>query len=419
MAGFSAAVLCLSAVCLLLWLLRRGAGLWIAFPLVLAAVSASSIHYLARPHIFSLLLATWMLWLLDEDRRRAGPLVWILVPLSALWANLHGGFVCGLAIVALLAAICGLERNRPACQRYATLAALCSAATVLNPYGWHLHRHILAYLSSSWIQDNVQEFQSPHIRAENMQVFAVLLLCGVALVSRAFARKQWFEGVLVLAWGFAALRSARHVPLYAVAAAPLIAQECAAWWARAAERHPARSAVRILWELSQEFGRSRRMTLWTPALGALALWMALPQAGLADFPEARFPVAAVARNLGRLRPPDAMPRILTSDQWADYLIFRLYPRQRVFFDGRSDFYGPVVGTDYQALLSAGPGWRQALARYGFEMALLPVDWPLGAVLENDPEWRLVDRDSSSVLLIRRDAPLKESRETAECKSVGE
>ena len=79
----------------------------------------------------------------------------------------------------------------------------------------------------------------------------------------------------------------------------------------------------------------------------------------------------------------------------------------------------MVDTDYQALLLAGPGWRQALARYGFEMALLPVDWPLGAVLENDPEWRLVDRDSSSVLLIRRDAPLKESRETAECKSVGE
>jgi len=147
--------------------------------------------------------------------------------------------------------------------------------------------------------------------------------------------------------------------------------------------------------------------------------MALPPAGLADFPEPTFPVAAVARNLDRLRPPGAMPRILTSDQWADYLIFRLYPRQRVFFDGRSDFYGPGIGTDYQSLFSAGRGWRQALERYRFEIALLPLDWPLGAVLENDPDWRLVDRDSSSVLLVRRDAALKETRETAECKSVGE
>jgi len=418
-AAFSAVVLCLSAVCLLRWLLRRGAGLWIALPVALAAVSASSIHYLARPHIFSLLFVTLTLWLLDEDRRRRGPLVWILVPAAALWANFHGGFVCGLAILGLLAAVCALERNRPDFQRYASLAALCSAATLLNPYGWHLHQHILAYLRSSWILDNVQEFQSPRIRAENMQVFAVLLLFGVALVSRAFARRQWFEGLLVLAWAFAALRSARHVPLYAVAAAPLIAQELAAWWSRSARRLPARSAVRILWELSQEFGKSRHIGLWTPVLGALALWMALPRPGLADFPQATFPVAAVARNLDRLRPPGAMPRILTSDQWADYLIFHLYPRQRVFFDGRSDFYGPAVGTDYQLLLSVGRGWRQALERYHFEIALLPLDWPLGAVLENDPEWRLVDRDSSSVLLVRRDPALKETRETAECKSVGE
>ncbi|SPF53572.1 membrane hypothetical protein [Candidatus Sulfopaludibacter sp. SbA4] len=243
-AAFSAVVLCLSAVCLLRWLLRRGAGLWIALPVALAAVSASSIHYLARPHIFSLLFVTLTLWLLDEDRRRRGPLVWILVPAAALWANFHGGFVCGLAILGLLAAVCALERNRPDFQRYASLAALCSAATLLNPYGWHLHQHILAYLRSSWILDNVQEFQSPRIRAENMQVFAVLLLFGVALVSRAFARRQWFEGLLVLAWAFAALRSARHVPLYAVAAAPLIAQELAAWWSRSARRLPARSAVR-------------------------------------------------------------------------------------------------------------------------------------------------------------------------------
>src|SRR5258708_2009594 len=39
-------------------------------------------------------------------------------------------------------------------------------------------------------------------------------------------------------------------------------------------------------------------------------------------------------------------RVLTTDQWGDYLIFRNYPRQRVFVDGRSDFYGPGVGGQY-------------------------------------------------------------------------
>ena len=66
-----------------------------------------------------------------------------------------------------------------------------------------------------------------------------------------------------------------------------------------------------------------------------------------------------------------MPRILTSDQWADYLIFRLYPRQRVFFDGRSDFFGPAIGSDYRKLLAGEKSWRELLDRYQFDLALLP------------------------------------------------
>jgi hypothetical protein len=250
-----------------------------------------------------------------------------------------------------------------------------------------------------------------------MLVFAVLLLAGVALVLRAFARKQWFEGALVLAWGFASLRSARHIPIYAVAAAPLIAQELAAWWAGAAGSSPARSALRVLWGLSQEFGKSRRLGPWTAVLGVLALWMALPLKGLQDFPEKYFPVTAVQRNFDLLAGPSQ--RILTSDQWADYLDFKLPPGRRVFVDGRSDFYGPSIGADYQSLMVAGRRWPEVVQRYGFTVALLPLDWPLSALLERDPGWTAVDRDSQAVLMVRRDTSLKETRDSAECRFVGE
>jgi hypothetical protein len=124
---------------------------------------------------------------------------------------------------------------------------------------------------------------------------------------------------------------------------------------------------------------------------------------LADFPSVRFPVEAVARNVDRLTGGDAshvLPRVLAPDQWADYLIYRLYPRARVFFDGRSDFYGPAAGDDYRTLLGAGPTWPQVMARYGFSAALLPVDWPLGRILEREPGWRVVYRDAQAVLLER-------------------
>ncbi|HLK67135.1 MAG TPA: hypothetical protein VKU19_27060 [Bryobacteraceae bacterium] len=414
-AGLAAGVLGLSAVFLFCWLLRRGSGLWIAVAVTLLAVSQSSIHALARPHIFSLLLATQALWILDEDRRSPGLLLWWLVPLTALWANLHAGFAGWLLILGLLVLVSGIARHWKNFLRYGTLAALCSAATLLNPYGWRLHQHIAQYLGSSWIMEHVQEFQSPSIRSENMIVFALMLLFGVVSAGRPLGRRQWFDGLLVIAWGFAALRSARHVPWYAIVSAPVIASECATWWSGLAARKPARSAIRIFWDLSLDLGRSRHISIWAPTLGALVIGISLPAARLADFPESRFPVAAVGANLNRLVPAGSMPRILTSDQWADYLIFQLYPLQRVFFDGRSDFYGPSVGDDYQALLSVGAGWRGALDRYGFDIALLPKDWALGNLLQDSPDWTVVYRDSISVLLMRRSEKVsvdpKEIRET--------
>jgi len=416
--ALSGAVLALAAAALLCWLLRRGTGLAIAVAVTLATVSASSVHYLARPHIFTMLFLTLALWTLDEDRRKPTRMVWSLIPLSALWANLHGGFVAWLAVLGLAAGASGVARDRRL-RRHATLFVLCSAATLANPYGWHLHQHISRYLSSSWILDNVQEFQSPRIRSENLVVFAVLLLLGVALASRTLARRRWFEGLLVLFWAFAALRSARHVPLFVLAAAPVIASELAFSWERAARTASPKAAARVLWELSQDLGKSWRITAWTPGFACLAVWFTWMPARLNDFPEARFPVRALARNLDRLQPAGTMPRILTSDQWADYLIFHLYPRQRVFFDGRSDFYGPAVGNDYAALLSAGRNWRPILHRYGFQMALLPLDWPLGAILETDPGWRLVYRDKVSVLLVRNANGLKETGQTVEGSCAGE
>jgi hypothetical protein len=413
-AGFAAGILCLAAVVLFCRILYEGAGLWIGTAVTLAAVSASSIHYLARPHIFSLLLFPVCLWILAEDRVRPTAKVWLLVPLNALWANLHGGFAAWLAVLAL-AVVTAVIEGRGKWRRPAALLAGCSAATLANPYGWRLHCHIAGYLGSSWIQDHVQEFQSPRFRSENMLLFSILLLLGLALLSALWAQGRWFDSALILFWAWAALRCARHVPLYAMAAAPLVAGGGVSLWRKLAARANPRTAVRILCDLSQELGASGACpSLWLPVVGMALVWFLIPAGGLADFPAERFPVAVVARHAGVLAPDGKMPRILTSDQWADYLVFHLYPRQRVFFDGRSDFYGPTIGADYQTLFSATGSWREALDRYRFEIALLPADWPLAAVLEREPDWQVVDRERTGTLLVRSFG-IKPRREIAGCQ----
>ena len=391
-AALSGAVLALAATALLARMLRSGSGLWIGLLAALVAVSASSAHYLARPHVFSILLYTVALWILAEDRLRRGPWVWWLVPLTALWVNLHAGFVAWLATLGLLLVLCAVERNWPEVRRYGTLGALCFLASLLNPYGWGLHLHVARYLSSSWIIDHVQEFHSPNIRSEGMVVFALLLLTTVALVPQTGR----FEALLVLVWGFLALRSARHVPFFAIVAAPVLASGAAAYWARVAARSGDRSPVRICWELAQDYGMRPRASLWLP-LSAAVVMLAVPGVG---FPDTVFPVRAVEGNRLLLTPPAAMPRILTSDQWADYLIYRLYPGQRVFFDGRSDFFGPGIGGDYCKLMAGEKSWRQLLGRYRFDLALLPHAWALSTALDREPGWRKVYEDPVAVLFAR-------------------
>ena len=128
------------------------------------------------------------------------------------------------------------------------------------------------------------------------------------------------------------------------------------WWPRAPrrigrawQRAPAVAVrMRIFWELAQEFGRQSASQHL-----AAALRRRRDDAGA----RRRLPGHGVSGARGGTEPAErsrhaaAMPRILTSDQWADYLIFRLYPQQRVFFDGRSDFFGAAIGSDYRKLLA--------------------------------------------------------------------
>jgi hypothetical protein len=72
----------------------------------------------------------------------------------------------------------------------------------------------------------------------------------------------------------------------------------------------------------------------------------------------------------------------------------------VFFDGRSDFYGPSIGDDYLKLMYGRPGWGKLFQKYDFNAALIPADWPLVPLLDRDPAWRRVGEDKIGVLFER-------------------
>jgi hypothetical protein len=96
----------------------------------------------------------------------------------------------------------------------------------------------------------------------------------------------------------------------------------------------------------------------------------------------------------------ASSRIFTTDQWGDYLIYHNYPRQRVFVDGRSDYFGEKIMNDYIGLLGGRAEWKKILDQYQFDLVLCSDEYPLVSLIKTDPDWQVVDKEGKTFLFGR-------------------
>ncbi|MEO8658558.1 MAG: hypothetical protein ABI693_08815 [Bryobacteraceae bacterium] len=391
------------ATVLLRQVLAAGSNLFIGLLGTLLAVGASTIHHLARPHLFTLVLLPCSLWLIQADRERPSHRVWILVPITAVWCNLHGGFVALLACLGLAVVgsagegIAGAPEAWKRCRRYLLLIVACGAASLANPYGYQLHVHIAEYLRAGWIRELVQEFQSPDFRSESLFQFEMVLFGGLAAAAWLAAKKRYVEVLWVLFWAHSALGSVRHVPLFAAVAIPIVCRELSRVWRRWLEGAATGTSLASLRALERaQTGAFLRTSMWPAGFVLIVASLGFGMTWPKDFPEAKFPARSVAAYGGLLR----RSRVLTSDQWADYLIYRGYPEQRVFLDGRSDFFGERLVREYAAVTAGRYDWQKILERHGIDVILAPAGWPLATLLKGHSEWQLLRDDGQAVLFQR-------------------
>jgi hypothetical protein len=103
--------------------------------IVAAAFALTLPHVLAMP-----VMLCWVGGLVSAMDRWAAPSLWLL-PLMMLWANLHGGFVLGLALLAPfgLDAVWSAEPSsrKSLLLRWAVFGAAAVAASCVTPYGWN------------------------------------------------------------------------------------------------------------------------------------------------------------------------------------------------------------------------------------------------------------------------------------------
>jgi hypothetical protein len=384
--------------------------------LVLLAALACSMHWLARPHLYTLLFVVifaWQLRWFDRERVSTRQLFLRLVPLIVLWTNLHGGFLAGLTLIGIhfvgniVRAIMDDLSLRPALRRRVVtlgiLGVTCAAATLLNPNGWKLHQHLLGFLWSSSRSHFTSEWNSANFHFAGMRGFTLqLLVLGFMLV---VVRRPWAttDLLLIAFWLFSSLYAMRNVPIFALIATPIFAEHLSAGW------REMRDSLWIRWfrRVSNDVGLLNRGAggngLVASVLAAILLVLAKPvlvgghPIVETEISPNRFPVAAV--NYLWAHPQMVHGEMFNEDGWGGYLVLYL-PEHKVFIDGRDDFYNETLLRDFTDVSHLTPAWEGVLRKYHVGWTILPLQHPLNRILAMRTDWQLIFSNRQTIVFSR-------------------
>jgi hypothetical protein len=354
-----------------------------------------------RPQIFTLVLASVLLLLLERSYQRPN-LLWWTPPLVLIWVNLHAGYALGIAFLALFlvgdAVDLAFGHNEAAQsgKRLRTLAlvlATCLAVVPLNPYGTAMYRYPFQTLHSRAMLAYIGEWASPDFH-QSRYVTALCLMLATVLLPVLSPRRLCARELLLLAVTMlAALRSVRHIPIYALVVIPLLSGLVQATLDQVGKDG-------LFKARAGELTRSKLFLNAILLVGFLvfsAVRFGYVVSRQAANEEHEFPAAAAA-FLATTRPPGPL---MNHYNWGGYFIWKLYPTYKVFIDGRADLYGDSFLNDFGAAYQVkGKAWRTPLENYGVQTVVLPPDAPLVVVLKATTGWRTIFSDRQTEVLTR-------------------
>lgn len=355
------------------------------FALIAVAMSflLAAPHLVARPHVLAMpLMVAWVAGLARARAEDRAPTP-ALLPLMALWANLHGGFIVGLALTGAFAVEAALAARDAAARwdalrRWGWFLAGALAASVLTPHGIEGWVFPLRLMGLGFSLAYVGEWHSPDF--ERFQPIEVWLLGLLALGFIARVRLPPVRMAVLALLIHLALGHVRNGELLALIG-PLILAEP---FARALGRGPAPEPV-----------CARPVAMTASAILMAAITALMVGRGFAhDDPHIAPRAALAAAERAGLAGP-----VLNDYDFGGYLIFSGIPP---FVDGRIDLYGDAFMRDYaDALAAKGDALLRLLERYKVNWALLAPGTAAVAVLDRLPGWERVYADEAAVVHRRR------------------
>src|ERR1700733_8774603 len=373
-----------AAFALLAKLLTRHLSESTTMVFIAAALALTVSHLLARPHVLAMpVMVAWVGGLMAAADRREAPSFWVL-PLIALWANLHGGFILGIMLVGPIAldAVVGADAasRKSVALRWAVFGLATLVAACCTPYGWNSMLASKSILELGAVLPLIMEWRPADFGS--LGTFELCLLLGIGLTLLYGVKLPSTRILLLLGLLHMALyqgRSTENLALLAplVLAVPLARQIGGA-------------------EVSNPGAASPRRGLLFAGVAIALLAGTVAYASVREFkPDARqSPVAAVVA-LKKMN----VARVFNDYDFGGYLIANGVP---TFIDGRTELYGEKFFMDHigaAALMNPEKLFR-LLDDYKIEATLTRTESAANRLLDHIDGWQKVYSDDIATLHVR-------------------
>lgn len=408
-------------------LLRKGLSILGTVALLSLAVISSVDFWLVRPQVFTYLLFTFYLFVLEgyrQSHNKPKVLPLCLLPLLMIfWVNLHGGFVIGL--VPMLSYLVGehlsfwlkkregysgegIKTAFPESGKWLLLISLAVlGASFFNPQGFKIFFFVFETVTTKSFMTHISEWQAPDLQSWwGYRIFIFLCIILLALRSKKIAPSL---GLLFLATLHLSLTSLRNIPFFVFTATLVIADLWPAPTGKTTQLNQEdsenkagigswfRSFSSNLTQLTLLCNRHLLPAIFFLTIGLIYSFYPDLTRGALDLgsglKEENYPIGAVKF----IQEEGLSGRFFHSYHWGGYLIFRLYPEHKVFIDGRADMYGEEFFDEYRKLYNGQEGWREAFEKYKIKFILLDKDAPLISVLKEASDWGIIFSDQNSVI----------------------
>lgn len=385
----------------LLRLVHAGKSFSVA-AIVLAVFALLAVPFwMPRPHIFSYWFIALFLVFLERYRKSGETklLVW-MGGLMVLWANMHASFIFGIGMCAYYAAalfMSGRKEGEEYAVRRLRAHKLAYAAgaylllSLINPNGYESLLYVVTVMPSAKAF-NVTEWQSIVSFTESLDTrlfLAVLVLTDMFLL-----------------WRLGIRRATRNIPLLLAVAGvslmPLFSMRYLAVWLALA----AYPAAKTFAEYAEErFPGLPKREGWLAVFLVFLIVVRIPLLPKNPSSTMRIP----SRAVDFIEKEGIRGPLFNLYNEGGYLLWRLWPKEKVFIDGRSEVFLGAPTEEFLSLIDAREGWKRIVdEKYAFNYLILAY-WPeslermvhpLAEAVEKSGEWNLVYWDDAAAVYVR-------------------